>query len=78
MIFQTEDKRSILNRIADGSLSLTFEKEYQDLMSLFPDKGDIYRAYGDFLSERKKKNDAFQSYTRAAQNFLPLQHTSIL
>ena len=70
MIFQTEYKRSILNRIADGSLSLTSEKEYQDLMSLFPDKGDIYRAYGDFLSERKKKNDAFQSYTRATQNFL--------
>ncbi len=70
MNFQTEDKRGILSRLADGSLSLTSEKEYQDLMSLFPDKGEISRAYGDFLSESEKKNDAFQSYTHAAQIFL--------
>jgi len=68
--FQTEDKRSILKKLADGSLSLTSEKEYQNLMSLFPDKGEIYRAYGDFLLKREKKNDAFQSFTHAAQKFL--------
>ena len=70
MEFQVENKRGILNRLADGSLSLTSEKEYQELMSLFPDKGEVSRAYGDFLSERKKKNDAFQSYTHAARIFL--------
>jgi len=68
--FQTVDKRSILNRLADGSLSLTSEKEYQDLMSLFPDKGEISRTYGDFLSEREKKNEAFRNYTHAARLFL--------
>jgi CRP-like cAMP-binding protein len=67
---QTEDKRGILNRLADGSLSLTSAKEYQELMSLFPDKGEISRAYGDFLSKRQKKNVAFQSYTQATQIFL--------
>ena len=70
MEFQVENKRGILNRLADGSLSLTSEKEYRDLISLFPDKGEISRAYGDFLSEQKKKNDAFQSYTHAARIFL--------
>jgi CRP-like cAMP-binding protein len=70
MNFQAEDKRGILNRLADGSLSLTSEKEYQDLMSLFPDKGEISRAYGDFLSACEKKNDAFQSYTLATRIFL--------
>ncbi len=39
-------------------------------MSLFPDKGELFRAYGDFLSKQEKKNDAFQSYTHAAQFFL--------
>ena len=68
--FQAEDKRGILDRLADGSLNLTSEKEYQELMSLLPEKGEIFRAYGDFLSERKKKNDAFQSYTHAARIFL--------
>jgi len=70
MKIQVENKRGILNRLADGSLSLTSEKEYQDLISLFPDKGEVSRAYGDFLSERGKKNDAFQSYTHAARIFL--------
>ncbi len=68
--FQAEDKRSILSRLADGSLSLTFEEEYKELISLFPSKGEISRSYGDFLMERNKKNDAFQRYTHAAQNFL--------
>lgn len=70
MEFQVEDKRGILDRLADGSLGLTSEKEYQELMSIFPDKGKIFRAYGDFLSEREKKNDAFQNYTHAARIFL--------
>ncbi len=70
MEFQAEDKRSILGKIADRSLKLTSEKEYHDLTSLFPDKGEIYRAYGDYLLEREKKNDAFQNFTHAAQSFL--------
>ena len=70
MNFQSEDKRGILNRLADGSLSLTSEKEYKDLISLYPDKGEISRAFGDFLSEHEKKNDAFQNYSHASQIFL--------
>ena len=70
MTFQAENKRGILNRLADGSWRLTSEKEYQDLMSLFPDKGEISRAYGDFLSSCEKKNEAFKSYTHAARVFL--------
>jgi len=68
--FQSEDKRGILNRLADGSLSLTSEKEYKNLISLYPDRGEVHRAYGDFLSEHQKKNDAFQSYSKASQIFL--------
>lgn len=70
MDFQVEDKRSILNRLVDGSLSLTSDKEYLDLISLFPGKGEIFRAYGDFLWEREKKNEAFRNYTHAARIFL--------
>ena len=70
MKFEVEDKRGILDRLADGSLSLTSEKEYQELISFFSDKGEIFRAYGDFLSKREKKNDAFQNYTHAARIFL--------
>jgi hypothetical protein len=68
--FQAEDKRGILDRLADGSLGLTSQKEYQDLMSLFPDKGEIFRACGDFLSGCEKKNEAFRCYTHAARVFL--------
>lgn len=70
MNFQTENKRSILNRLVEGSLNLGSEKEYQDLMSLFPNKGEIARAYGDFLSEREKMNEAFRNYTHASRLFL--------
>jgi len=68
--FQSEDKRGILNRLTDGSLSLTSEKEYKDLISLYPDRGEISRAFGDFLWENEKKNDAFQNYSNASQIFL--------
>lgn len=70
MKFQSEDKRSILNQLVDGSLRLTSDQEYSDLISLFPGKGEIFRAYGDFLWRREKKNEAFRNYTHAARIFL--------
>jgi len=39
-------------------------------MSLFPEKGEICRAFGDYLLALEKKNEAFQNFTKAAQNFL--------
>ncbi len=65
-----EEKRGILDRINDRSLSLTSDLEFQQLKDLFPDRGEISRAYADFLLEQNQKEKAYRSYTYAADLFL--------
>jgi len=65
-----EEKRSILRRINDRSLALTSDAEFQQLKDLFPDRGEISRAYADFLLEQGDKKKAYHAYTHAADLFL--------
>ena len=67
---RAEEKQGILNRLQDGSLSFASEAEYQNLMTLFPDRGEIPRAYADFLMRQHKTDDAYWTYTHAADLFL--------
>jgi CRP-like cAMP-binding protein len=67
---QVEEQRGVLNRLIDRSLTLTSDKEYQQLKILFPDKGEISRVHGDFLLQHHKKDDAFNTYTHATELFL--------
>ena len=67
---QFEEKRGILNRINDRSLTLTSDAEFQQLKDLFPDRGEISRAYADFLLSQGKKDKAYNTYTHAADLFL--------
>jgi len=65
-----EEKRGILNRINNGSLKLTRDEEFQQLKDLFPDRGEISRAYADFLLVQGKKEKAYNTFTHAANLFL--------
>ena len=65
-----EEQRGILNRINDGSLRLTSDAEFQQLKDLFPDRGEISRAYADFLLGQDDKEKAYNAYTHAANLFL--------
>ena len=70
MNYQDENQGSILQRIADGSLSLSSKTEYQDLITLFPDKADIKRAYADFLSQNGEDQTAYPYYVSAADLYI--------
>ncbi len=65
-----EEKRGILNRINDRSLTLGSDEEFQQLKDLFPDRGEISRAYADFLLGQGNKKKAYNTYTHAADLFL--------
>jgi CRP-like cAMP-binding protein len=67
---RNEKEGSILRRIAEGTLALSSKKEYQDLLTLFPDKADIQRAYADFLSQNGESKSAYRYYLSAGDLYI--------
>lgn len=65
-----EAKLGVLNRLVEGSLNLASEKEYKDLMAFMPGRGEIHRAYADYLLVQDNPDNAYQSYNRAVDMFL--------
>ena len=70
MNIRNEQQESILGRIAQGTLILSSEKEYRDLLTLFPDKADLQRAYADFLSQNEESNSAYLYYLSAGDLYI--------
>ena len=70
MTLQNEKHESILQRIAKGRLSLGSKKEYEDLLTLFPDKADPKRAYADFLILQNENKTAYRYYLAAADLYI--------
>ena len=70
MNFQDSRQKSIVQRIATGELTLASKKEYADLLTLFPDKADIQRAYADFLTQQGEDETACHYYLSAADSYI--------
>jgi hypothetical protein len=67
---QDSRQESIFQRIATGELAISSKKEYADLLTLFPDKADIQRAYADFLTQQGEDETACQYYLSAADLYI--------
>jgi hypothetical protein len=67
---QNEKQGSILRRLAEGSLTLSSKQEYEELLTLFPDKADVQRGYADFLSQRGEDNSAYDYYLSAGDLYI--------
>lgn len=69
--------KSVAQRIADGTLSIRSQKEFDNLLKIFPDHPVLFRAYGDFLKRQKDLFKAADAYGTAAALFIeeavPLQ-----
>ena len=67
---RSEKQGSILKRIAEGTVTLSSDKEYKDLLTLFPDKADVKRAYADYLSQQEKEETAYDYYLAAGDLYI--------
>jgi hypothetical protein len=67
---RSEKQGSILRRIAEGTLTLSSKKEYKDLLTLFPDKADVQRAYADFLAQQEEDKTAYDYYLSAGNLYI--------
>ncbi len=69
--------KSVAQRIADGTLSIRSEKEFDNLLKIFPENPILFRVYGDFLARQKDLFKAADAYGTAASLFIeeaiPLQ-----
>ena len=70
MNIRNEKQESILRRIAIGTLTLSSNKEYQELLILFPDKAEVQRAYADFLSQKGENKTAYGYYLSAGDLYI--------
>jgi len=72
-----ERHKSVMQRIADGTLFVRSEKEFENLLRIFPEHPILLRTYGDFLARQKELFKAADAYARAASLFIeeavPLQ-----
>ncbi|MDJ0828848.1 MAG: cyclic nucleotide-binding domain-containing protein [Desulfobacterales bacterium] len=69
MNIQTENKRSIIKDIVDGSIRINSIKEFDSILNIFPDDPLLLRPYADLLA-RKKMPNAAETYRRTTQLFL--------
>jgi CRP-like cAMP-binding protein len=67
---QIEKQGSIFRRLAEGTLTLSSKKEYKNLITLFPDKADLKRAYADFLSQKGETETAYRYYLSAGDLYI--------
>lgn len=70
MNVETDSSSGVITRLVEGSLVLSSSEEFEDLMSIFPDKPEIYRAYADWLSKRGQDEAAYFNYNKSADFFL--------
>jgi len=65
-----EHKFSIMQRILDGTVSITSAEEFKDILGIYPLDPFLHRKYGDLLFDLKRPTEALRSYERAAQLFI--------
>ena len=65
-----EHKFSIMQRILDGTVTITSAEEFKDILGIYPLDPFLHRKYGDLLFDLKRPSEALRSYERAAQLFI--------
>lgn len=65
-----EHKFSIMQRILDGTVTITSAEEFKDILGIYPLDPFLHRKYGDLLFDLKRPAEAFDSYQKAAQLFI--------
>ncbi|MFZ1983195.1 MAG: PilZ domain-containing protein [Desulfatitalea sp.] len=67
----TEDhKFSIMQRILDGTVTITSPEEFKDILGIYPQDPFLHRKYADLLLDLKRPTEAFPSYETAARLFI--------
>ena len=67
---QTDRQDSIVNRILDGSVRIETEKEFHNILKIFPNEPKIHRAFADMLSHKKSMDAAAASYEKSVDLFI--------
>ena len=67
---QLDTRGSIVNHIIDGRVKVDSEGEFENLLKVFPNNPSLYRAFGDWLAQRKSFDAAADTYGMAAELFI--------
>jgi hypothetical protein len=67
---QSDIRGSIVNHIIDGRVKIDSEGEFENLLRVFPNNPSLYRAFGDWLAQRKSFDAAADTYGMAAELFI--------
>ena len=66
---------SIINRIIEGSVNIESEKEFENLLKIFPNEPSLHRALADLLVKNKSKAAADDAYEQSVDLFLDTGRT---
>ncbi len=61
---------SIVNRIIDGSVNIESEKEFENLLNIFPNEPSLHRALADLLVKNNSKEAADDAYEQSVELFI--------
>ncbi|RLC30713.1 MAG: hypothetical protein DRH32_05315, partial [Deltaproteobacteria bacterium] len=61
---------SIVNRIVDGSVNIESEKEFENLLEIFPNEPSLHRAFADLLVKNNSREAADDAYEQSVAFFI--------
>ena len=61
---------SIVNRIVDGSVNIESEKEFENLLEIFPNEPSLHRAFADLLVKNNSREAADDAYEQSVELFI--------
>jgi len=61
---------SIVNRIIDGSVNIESEKEFENLLEIFPNEPSLHRAFADLLVKNNSREAADDAYEQSVDLFI--------
>ena len=64
------DHGSVIEKILNDQIDIESVTEFETLLEVFPEDPDLYRKFGDLLSEKKQPEAALLAYNKAAVLYL--------